>query len=203
VSYATPGSITVTTKALTVTGTSVAHKVYDGGLVATLSGGSLQGVINSDDVSLVQAGNFASKNVANGISVTAANSLSGVNASNYSLTQPSGLTANITPKPITMTGLSANDKVYDGNTTASLAGSAVLSGSVAVGSGSSIDGKWYAGDTVSITGPPSGTFNSKNVAEANSVTLSGLTLSGAQAGNYTLTIQSPVSARITPKTVTL
>jgi hypothetical protein len=31
VSYATPGSITVTTKALTVTGTSVAHKVYDGG----------------------------------------------------------------------------------------------------------------------------------------------------------------------------
>jgi hypothetical protein len=76
-----------------------------------------------------------------------------------------------------MTGLSANDKVYDGNTTASVAGSAVLSGSVAVGSGSSIDGKWYAGDTVSITGPPGGTFNSKNVADnsvnfVNAVTLS-------------------------------
>jgi hypothetical protein len=181
----------------------VAHKVYDGGLVATLSSGSLQGVINSDSVSLVQAGSFASKNVANGISVTAANSLTGVNASNYSLTQPTGLTANITPKSITMMGLSANDKVYDSTTTAIVTGNAVLTSSVAVGSGTSIDGKWYVGDTVSITGPPVGTFNSKNVAEANSVTFSGLTLSGAQAANYTLTVQSAATARITPKAVTL
>ena len=90
----------MTPKVLTVTGTSVANKIYDGGLTATLSGGSLVGVINSDTVSLVQAGNFTSKNVANGISVTATDSLSGPQASNYSLTQPTGLTANITPKPI-------------------------------------------------------------------------------------------------------
>jgi hypothetical protein len=203
VTYNTPGTVSVTAKTLTVSGTSVANKVYDGGLVATLSGGSLVGIINSDAVSLVQAGSFASKNVANGIAITAADSLTGVNASNYSLTQPTGLTANITPKSITMSGLSANDKVYDGNTTAIALGTAALSASEAAGTGSSIDGKWYVGDTVSITGPPVGTFNSKNVAEANSVTFSGLALTGAQAANYTLTVQSAATAHITPKTVTL
>ena len=207
VTYGTPGTITVTPKALTVTGTTVANKVYDGGLVATLSGGSLVGVINSDTVSLAQAGSFASKNVANGISVTAADTLSGPQANNYMLTQPTSLTANITPKAITMTGLAANDKVYDGNTTAVVTGTAALSGSEAVGTGTTVDGKWYVGDTVSITGPPGlaayGTFNSKNVAEANNVTFSGLSLTGAQAGNYTLTVQSPATAHITPKTVTL
>ena len=203
VSYAVPGSITVTTKSLSVTGTAVANKVYDGSTVATLSGGSLVGVINSDTVSLVPGGAFVSKDVANTISVSATNALSGPQASNYNLTQPTGLSANITPKPITMTGLSANDKVYNGYTNATVVGTAALIGSESAGTGANIDGKWYVGDSVSITGPPVGTFNSKNVAEANSVTFSGLTLSGAQAGNYTLTVQSPVSAHITPKTVTL
>ena len=123
----------------------------------------------------------------------------------YAMTSsvPSGNIGTIVAKQITMTGLGATDKIYNGTTSATVTGAASLTSSEAPGAGSSIDGKWYVGDTVNITGPPVGTFNSKNVAEANSVTFSQLSLTGAQSGNYTLVIQSPVTAYITPKTVTL
>jgi hypothetical protein len=48
-------------------------------------------------VTLTQAGSFASKDVGSGIAVTAADILGGAGASNYTLTQPTGLAANITP----------------------------------------------------------------------------------------------------------
>jgi hypothetical protein len=190
----------ITAKALTVSSISANDKVYDATNVATLTGGTLNGVISGDSVSLVKSGTFTSLNVGSNIGVTVTGSLTGLSAGNYSLTSPVGLTASITPKALTMYGLSANDKAYDGNTTAVVTGTATLTGSVAVGAGNALDGKWYVGDSVSITGPPVGTFNSKNVAEASSVTYSGLSLSNS---NYTLTIQSPSTAHITPKQVTL
>src|SRR5206468_6489343 len=57
-------------------------------------------------------------------------SLSGTDATNYTLTQPT-TSANITAKGLTVTGTSANNKPYDGNTTATLNfGSAALVGVV-------------------------------------------------------------------------
>ena len=44
ITYATPGTITVTPKALTVSGTTAANKTYDGTTSAVLTGGSLVGV---------------------------------------------------------------------------------------------------------------------------------------------------------------
>ena len=92
----------ITAKALTVSGTAVANKVYDGTPAATLSGGSLVGLVATDEpnVMLTQAGSFANKDAGNAKAVTAANTLSGSEAGNYSLTQPSGLSANITPKTL-------------------------------------------------------------------------------------------------------
>ena len=80
---------------------------------------------------------------------------------------------------------------------------AALLASQAPGAGNALDGKWYSGDSVSIAGTPVGTFNSANVLSASTVTYSGLSLTGAQAGNYSLTVQSPTAAAITPKTVSL
>ena len=109
----------------------------------------------------------------------------------------------ITPKALNMSGLSvAASKVYDGTTKAVVTGSKTLAAETA-GQGNASDGKSYSGDSVSITGTAVGTYNSKDVATASSVTYCGLSLTGSQAGNYTLTIQSPASAKITPKTVTL
>jgi hypothetical protein len=87
-------------------------------------------------------------------------------------------TVTITPKPLTVSdaGLTANGKTYDGNTDATLVvGSPTPVGAVGT-------------DVVSIdaTGTIVGTFNTRN-AGTNMVTITGLALAGANAGNYTLT----------------
>jgi hypothetical protein len=101
-----------------------------------------------------------------------------------------------------MGGLSVpSSKVYDSTTTATVSGSpGSLTGSESPGSGTTSDGLWYTGDTVSITGTATGTYNSKDVASATTVTYGGLSLSGAQALDYSLTIQSPASSTITVAT---
>jgi hypothetical protein len=64
---------TINQASLTVTGTTVANKTYDGTTTATLNSGILFGVIAADtsNVNLTQAGVFASQNVGTGIAVTA------------------------------------------------------------------------------------------------------------------------------------
>ena len=102
-----------------------------------------------------------------------------------------------------MSGLSAATKIYDGTTSAVVTGTSALAASEAAGTGTTSDGKPYTGDTVNITGTAVGTYNSKDVLTAATVTFSGLTLGGTHANNYTLTIQSPVAATITPKALSM
>ena len=110
----------------------------------------------------------------------------------------------VNPKALTMTGLAAAlTKVYDATTVAGVTGTAVLQASEPFGTGLTTDGKPYTGDIVSITGTPIGTYNSKDVATAASVAFSGLSLTGDQAGNYTLTPHAPAAAAITVKPLTM
>ena len=83
-------------------------------------------------------------------------SVSGVSLTNntlgdYTLTPLVSLTANITPKALTFSGLTANNKIYDATTLAQLTGTAALQAAEAAGAGSSSDGKWYAGDGIGIS----------------------------------------------------
>ena len=119
-------ALNITPASLMVTGESAANKVYDGTLTAALTGGTLSGVVSGDTVTLTQAGSFASKNVATGIVVTANDSVGGASAGNYTLTEPLGLTANITPAMLTYTATSAS--FIAGQTPAGLSGT--LSGFV-------------------------------------------------------------------------
>ena len=57
--------------------------------------------------------------------MAAQDSLGGNGAANYTLTQPTGLAANITPASLTLTA-SANTKTYDGGTSAAAAPTARL-----------------------------------------------------------------------------
>ena len=116
ITYATPGTITVNPKALTITGTTAANKTYDGTTSAVLTGGTLVGVQNNEVLTLVQAGSFASANVGNAIAVTANDSITGATVANYTLTQPTGLSANITKKVLTITA--NNDARFAGQTDA-------------------------------------------------------------------------------------
>ncbi|MCE4556604.1 YDG domain-containing protein, partial [Roseateles cellulosilyticus] len=179
-------SADITPKALTVTGTTVANKVYDGLTTASLTGGSLIGIVGSDTVTLTQVGSFVDKNVGTAKAVTAADTLGGSDAGNYSVTQPTGLTANITPKALTVTGTTVANKVYDGLTAASLSGGSLVG---IVGA-----------DTVTLT--QAGSFVDKNAGTARAVTAAD-TLGGTDAGNYSVTQPTGLSADITPKALTV
>jgi hypothetical protein len=104
--------------------------------------------------------------------------------SNYEL-QLSASTVNfaITTKALTISGLSAQNKVYDGNTNATITGTPSLVGVV-------------VGDDVSLSGTASGTFADPNVGNNKQVTVTGLSLAGTAKGNYTLTLPT-LSANIT------
>jgi hypothetical protein len=94
-------------------------------------------------------------------------------------------------KILTVSGITANNKVYDGTTTATLnTGSATLAGII-------------GNDAVTlVTGSAVGSFANGIVGNGKTVTVSGLTLSGADAVNYTLT-QPTTTANITAAASTI
>src|SRR4029079_7691044 len=113
-------------------------------------------------------------------------SLSGTGSGNYML---SALTqaATITPKSLTGSGLSAAaSKVYDGTTSAVVSGTPSLQSTEPAGAGSTADGKPYTVDSMSLTGSAIGTYNSKDVATATTITFAGVTLTGTGTTNYAL-----------------
>lgn len=95
-----------------------------------------------------------------------------------------GLTVNT--KNLTVTGITANNKTQDGTTTATLSGTASLSGVV-------------SGDesNVSVTGTPTATFASATPGTGIAVTVTGYTLSGSASANYTISQPTGLTANIT------
>ena len=183
----------ITTQTLTVT-VAANSKNYDGTTAATVGTASLAGVEAGDDISIdgvPSAFNFATKNASNSITVTATGNytITGTDAGNYSVTQPSNLTADITKKELTITGLTGNDKVFDGTTIASASGIANLSGV-------------FASDIVPLGGSPVYTFATSNIGTGITITTTGYTISGGDSGNYTL-VQPVLSATITGDTLTI
>ncbi len=181
--------------ALTITGLTGVNKEYDGNRTASASGTPvLNGVANGHTVTVsgTPVFQFADATIANGKAITVTGyTLSGANAGDYSLAQPTGLTANITTKALTITGITGTNKPYDGLRTATLTGTATLSG--VVGS-----------ESVTLTSPTSFTFASANVADGIAITpASNYTISGSNAANYTLTQPSSLSANITQKGLTI
>ncbi len=88
----------------------------------------------------------------------------------------------ITTKPVTITAL-VNNKVYDGNTTATIATT-------------TINGK-IEGDAVTVSNGTA-SFENASVGTGKTVTFSGFSLSGTDANNYTLSAQpASVTANIT------
>jgi hypothetical protein len=185
-SYAT-GTLTINQAPLTVSGTTVAARTYDGTYAANLIGGSLGGAVTGDSVTLTQSGNYASKTPGTSIAVTATDTLGGTSAGNYLLTEPSGLTGTITAAPLTVTATTVASKTYNGTTTATLIGGSLVG--------------VIAGDTVSLS--QSGNYNSKNAGTNVAVTATD-TLSGASMADYTLTEPTGLTGSITaaPLTVT-
>ncbi|MDF3163788.1 YDG domain-containing protein [Pseudomonas proteolytica] len=189
-------SADISAKALTLTGVTAGGKVYDGTNGATLSGGVLNGLVGSESLGVTGLGaTFDDKNAGIGKTVTASgatlvNGSNGGLASNYSLSNPVGLSADISAKALTISGMQANGKVYDGNNLASLSGGA-------------LDGL-VGGETLGVTGL-SATFSDKNAGTGKTVTASGATLvngsNGGLASNYSISNPTGLSADISAKTL--
>lgn len=87
----------ITKLALTVTDSTVTTRPYNATDAATITGATLVGVISPDVVTIATStGTFATANAGTGIAVTAALTLGGADAGNYSLTQPTDLLGDIT-----------------------------------------------------------------------------------------------------------
>jgi YDG domain/Bacterial Ig-like domain (group 3) len=195
-------TLVVGRKAVTITGVTAAAKSYDGTTVAALSGGTVAGVTNGDVVTVViGTGTFSSKVPGSRTVVASGFSLGGANAGNYTLSaQPTVAAATISPKPLTLAGLTAGNKIYNKTTAVTLTGTAALQAKETAAFGTSGDGKPYTGDTVTLAGTPAGVFASANAGTNITVIITGLSLTGQQAANYTLTPN--LAANITPASLT-
>jgi len=110
--------------------------------------------------------------------------------SNYNAALDVDVGFSIVPKELTVTGLSVEDKVFDGTTDAVVAGSPVLSGV-------------ENGDDVSLQGMPVGVFGTAGAGIDKVVTISGISLMGSKADNYHLDLPVEVAATISkaPQTI--
>ncbi len=183
----------ITPKSLTITTPTIASKVYDGTAVSgAVTLGTLSGFVSSETVTATAAGTYPNADVGTQtatITYTLANGTNGGLATNYSLANGTA-SGTITAKQLTITGVTANNKIYDGSTTATLnTGSAALVGLI-------------AGDNVNLSTPStSGSFADQFVGVTKPVTASGFSLTGTQKDrdNYTLLQPTGLTANITPK----
>ena len=192
----------ITALGITVTGITADDKVYDGGTSATIRSNNvvLSGVLTADvgQVDLSTNGyvaTFDSADVGDSIGVTVSGlSLTGAKAGDYALTAPAGLTAKIAQAAVTIdSGITANDKVYDGGTSATIrSNSVVLSGVLGAD----------AGQVDLSTNGYVATFASASAGNNTGVSVSGLSLTGAKAGDYLLTQPAGLTADITALGIT-
>lgn len=102
------GDFKITPKKLTVTGLTATSREYKAGdKSVTLENGSLEGIVNSDTVTIAsKTGTMADDNAGNNKPVTVAITLTGDKAGNYTVTAPTDVKVNITKAKYTADGVS-------------------------------------------------------------------------------------------------
>jgi hypothetical protein len=159
------GSLSITKKDASVSGTATS-KTYNG-LTQNQDMATATGFITGDAITV--SGESSGKNAG---TYSSALSVSGNDKDNYNVTITNA-DLTIDKKNVTATGITANNKTYDGNTLATLnTGSVAFTGMV-------------ADDRLGIAASTSN-FIDKNVGTGKTVTITGLVLDGADAGNYSL-----------------
>ena len=98
------------------------------------------------------------------------------------------VSSTVTALGLTITGVTASNKEYDANLTATLGGTATLVGVVTADQAN-----------VTLAGTATATFNNASVGTNKAVTVTGYTLGGTAAGNYTVSQPTGLTANITAK----
>ena len=183
----------ITKKPVSIINVQVAStKVYDGNQnVVITNTGIVNGTAGGESVALTAGiALYDNKNVGDNKTVSFSGfALTGTAAGNYTLSeQPENQSASISKRSATINGVNVADRPYNGNTTATITGTPVVSDLV-------------SGDTITVTGG-SAAFDDKNVG-FRTVTFSGYGLSGADAGNYDLSQPASVMRNISQRSVTI
>jgi hypothetical protein len=129
---------------------------------------------------------FADKNVGTAKMVSVSGiSISGADAGNYTFNTTASTMANITARVLTVTATGIN-KVYDGTRTATV----------------TLSDNRVAGDVLTAN-YTTATFVNKNVGTSKTVSVSGIIVTGTDAGNYTFNTTATTTANITARALTI
>jgi hypothetical protein len=176
----------ITACGLTVTATGQ-NKAYDGTVNATvtLSDNRISGDVLTNTYS---SASFADKNAGTGKTITVTGiQTTGPDAANYTLaTATATATANITGYPLSVAAIGQN-KVYDGTTNASV----------------TFSDNQLGGDVITVA-CTNASFSDKRVGSGKTVIVSGISISGLNAANYTLVdTNTSTTASITARPLTV
>ncbi|MDN2696428.1 YDG domain-containing protein [Janthinobacterium sp. SUN073] len=183
---ATTANITPRPLAVFASGT---NRVYNGGTVDIANLTPDDSVVFGDALTYsYTSANFLDKNVGNGKTVNVSGiSIGGLDAGNYSLASTTAATtANITPRALQVFA-SGSNRVYNGGT-----GDAVTL---------TPDDSIVFGDQLTYS-YSTANFLNKNVGTGKTVNVSGISIGGADAGNYSLDSSTATThANITPRSL--
>jgi len=106
----------ITKRPLTITGVTATDRAYAAGNTEVeLTGGTLVNLIPNETVTpTLGKGTIASPDAGTGKAVTTNITIGGADAGNYSFTQPTTVTVNITKAELAITGITITPKAYDG-----------------------------------------------------------------------------------------
>jgi len=195
-----PGQITpkgTTIVPIYVTGSTVAAKTYDGTTTASIKGGSVQagfglalsqtGNFDFSDVSLDSLGNVLP------VGVTATDTLSGTYAGNFKLIEPTGLSANINPRAVTVSGIKGTNIVYNDTFSDPLV--------ITTTSGVPTINNLVGTQTLGVINDQFGSLASRDVSSSDSVTTGLVLVNGTGlASDYKLT-QPKLTVSVKPEPI--
>jgi filamentous hemagglutinin family protein len=179
---------TITARPLTVFA-SAASRTYNGGTAATVTLTADDSVVFGDILTLSNnAANFADKNVGKGKAVTVTGiALGGADAGNYTPNTTANALASINRRALEIFASGVN-RTYDGGTAATVT---LLA-----------DDSMVSGDALTMNYSEA-SFLNKNAGTSKAVNVAGITLSGADAGNYKANTTANTSADITQRPLTV
>ena len=182
--WTTQATFTINKKALTVTANP---KTITYGDAPANDGVTYSGFVNGENESVLGGTlgyTYNTEENGTGDNYTASSPVgtyyiipSGLTATNYDITFANG-TLTVNPKSVTVTGITVDNKTYDGTTTAALnAANATVNGKVGE-------------DNVTVNiDNATAVFADANAGTGKAVTITGVTLGGDKANNYTLSDQ--------------
>ncbi|MCG3147259.1 MAG: hypothetical protein PCFJNLEI_00698 [Verrucomicrobiae bacterium] len=173
ITYAT-GTLTVNPLAIQVTGS----RTYNGTATAAAGILTVDNKVSGDTLTLSGSATLASKAIGSrSITSFSGLTLGGASAGNYTLSGASGALS-IGTRLLTVTATGQN-KLYDGNTTATV----------------TLADDRASGDSLTL-GYASATFDDATIGSGKTITVTGITVGGPDAGNYTFNATTTTTADI-------